>query len=380
MNLASLQLGDAEVGSFYKLDNDANYKWLHEGGKVTASSTFDTNKPYQKASIYYYVFAPVANSNDDGTLLKGLNNDSSEDWSLELKSTNHNISLALQTVYTNKTSTNTTENYTLAVGDVYYSNGAISHSLINATSNANYPQAIGMVYSLSTSAKDKQINANYKHGSVVSLKRQSTAVTPWATANSYAVNHQMTDVMYWYNDATTQRNAVLGDKEGLTHCRTAASDATNYANCTAMIAASTTFSATYPTPGTDKCSGWFLPSSGQLFELFRTICPNTFPTASEFATNVDTNRDVVVNKFNMNALETEYNSWFTAKEFGTDDFSGILGTGPFYYTSTEASAEIVYTLDMHYDTSNNNVIYTFRAEPTYKKNYADRAIRSVLVF
>ena len=127
MNLATLKLGDAGVGAFLQLD--ANYKWLHEGSYVTASSLFDTNKPYLSDGTYYYVFAPVATTSEDGTVLRGLNSDNSEDWNLELKSTQHNISPDLQTVYTNKTASNTTEDYTLATGDIYYTRGAISHSL-----------------------------------------------------------------------------------------------------------------------------------------------------------------------------------------------------------------------------------------------------------
>nr|MCR5512415.1 fimbrillin family protein [Prevotella sp.] len=409
MNIAVFTLGTTYVpekgykDACYHLSTDANYKWVHTSTydvvddhyAIVASSKFTGNtRPYKKPAsgttpdTYYYVFKPVSN-NQAGTDLAAVQADNvTVDWSENYKTAERGkkfvkVVESKRTEYVSNRHVEISNNsYTLAVGDVFYSNGALSHTLISASSNACYPTAIGLVYSLSTSAKDKQINANYKHGSVISLTRRAAnnsnnISTVWAATDSYAATHQMTDVMYWYNNASQQISAVLGDKEGLTHCRTAMANS-HYSECNAMIQASTEYSATYPTPS--SCSGWFLPSTGQIFECFSTFCAS-FPALSEFTGGVSDNssRNFGVSKPVKSTLDAEFKKHFTDAGFSESQFDGLrLDHSPYYYASTEASAEIVYTLDLH--NNDTHVIFTWRAQTWYKKNYPDRVIRSYLVF
>ena len=407
MNLAIITLGQKTINkkgyndAYKHLSTDANYKWLHSSTfgvidanyNITASSTFGgDNRPWKNTSNnkYYFVFKPVVDLvSESGTDIEGLQSDNvSADWTENFKTTDigkgfERTAQSTRTEYVTSEHKEVSNNsYTLAVGDVFYSNGALSHTLISASSNACYPTAIGLVYSLSTSAKDKQINANYKHGSVISLTRRAAnnsnnISTVWAATDSYAATHQMTDVMYWYNNASQQISAVLGDKEGLTHCRTAMANS-HYSECNAMIQASTEYSATYPTPS--SCSGWFLPSTGQIFECFSTFCAS-FPALSEFTGGVfdNSSRNFGVTKPVKSTLDAEFKKHFTDAGFSESQFDGLrLDHSPYYYASTEASAEIVYTLDLH--NNDTHVLFTWRAETWYKKNYLDRAIRSYLVF
>ena len=289
MNLAIITLGQKNINelgyerTFYWLDN--NYSWVHsvsakkvikDNYEITASSTFGgSNRPWKNTSNnkYYFVFKPVADLvNEDGTEIEGLQSDGvSSDWSLTFKTTDAGRGYE-RTAESTRTQIDTGRNvdtkaasaYVLAVGDIFYSNGAISHSLITTASNSNYGTPVGLVFYTSPTSYDRGLG--YTHGYVMALKRYNSGNNVANWCHSDYQNTAVTDVRYASVDAGTQWTNITTDLNGLKHCKTAISTVgdANKSKLTAIYAAMNGYASEVSVPA--KTSGWYLPSIGQMYQ------------------------------------------------------------------------------------------------------------------
>lgn len=163
--------------------------------------------------------------------------------------------------------------YTLAVGDIYYSDGAISHQEDNLISTSERIP-IGIV-GYTTMNEDgnywteKGVSDKGGHALVMCLKtigstgKTSMGTTyPWYSSNSDVgrtkVNTRLLLVNSYkqsYGSGYTETNALI-EIWGPDPAPGAAYQAKNY--------------KTLPAP-TNKCTGWFLPSAGQYYAVMTTL-------------------------------------------------------------------------------------------------------------
>ena len=231
MNLAIITLGQKDIDelgyerTFYWLDS--KYKWLHSVSskkvinsnyEITASATFGgTNRPWHNTSNskYYFVFKPVASLDNDGTVIQAMQSDGvSSDWSLTFKSTTVGLGVE-STAQSTRTQIDTERNvdtdaasaYVLAVGDIFYSNGAISHSLITTASNSNYGTPVGLVFGLNADMSTADKTA-YGHGYVFSLRDANSAgaAHKWSTLD----NNDVSGIANTSWSATTDMSVTEG--------------------------------------------------------------------------------------------------------------------------------------------------------------------------
>ena len=231
--------------------------------------------------------------------------------------------------------------YTLAVGDIYYSDGAISHqedSLISTSERI----PIGIVgyitmngdgnYWTEKDTKEKGIGG---HALVMCLKNIGSNGT--------------TDigVFYrWYSsNEDCQRTKVdTGDKIRGSSDKDYGS---GYKETTALVAKGSAFEAanaaknytSLPAP-TNKCTGWFLPSAGQYYAVMSQLGGGISPDTWE------------INEFfgNMTTVSGKINA--ALSKVGSDQYSEFFqGFDTWAWTSSEFSSTTVVQIDSGGDDS-----------------------------
>ena len=231
--------------------------------------------------------------------------------------------------------------YTLAVGDIYYSDGAISHPE-DAPISTSERIPIGIVgyitmngdgnYWTEKDTKEKGIGG---HALVMCLKNIGSNGT--------------TDigVFYrWYSsNEDCQRTKVdTGDKIRGSSDKDYGS---GYKETTALVAKGSAFEAanaaknytSLPAP-TNKCTGWFLPSAGQYYAVMSQLGGGISPDTWE------------INEFfgNMTTVSGKINA--ALSKVGSDQYSEFFqGFDTWAWTSSEFSSTTVVQIDSGGDDS-----------------------------
>ena len=117
-----------------------------------------------------------------------------------------------------------------------------------ATTNANSPV---------TTTKDRQANANWKHGYAMALKNVHSS---GSTVGTYTWGSTSTDVSGISNTSSSTWQTRSSDMEGRTN-----TSFINTSSYPAGYAAKTTYASQVTAPS--NTSGWFLPSSGQWYYI-----------------------------------------------------------------------------------------------------------------
>ena len=249
MGLAQFELGSKNLVQEYYLSIDANYRFVGSGG-ATATSSFATGgyQPYSYATSKYLFWVKPGTATSINSAA-GL----TDSWENALTFNVAANSLATkQTAYSARTTSGSSTQYTLQVGDILYSDGSLSHqsqSLLSgktpvaivfmATTNANSPV---------TTTKDRQANAKWKHGYAMALKNVHSS---GSTVGKYKWANSNSDV-----SGIPNTSRISSDMDGYSN--------TTYLNSSsypAGYAAKTTYASQATAPS--NSSGWFLPSTGQ---------------------------------------------------------------------------------------------------------------------
>lgn len=226
----------------YYLSSDANYTWNHDNNTtaVTASSTFDSWTPRLSSGKYYYIVQGA----------KTLAATGDDSWSWAVNGTENTYEAkAVKGVRGDQNGLVVTR-WTLAVGDVFYSDGAISKT--GSMFSARTP--IGLVFATSTSATDS--GHNWTHGYVLALKDASTSSMIWGIAGTNPTGRYI---------SKTSNPSLINNKDGYTETQSikTAGGTSFQANYPAAYYA-TRYSTALPS---GKTSGWYLPSSGQWYDI-----------------------------------------------------------------------------------------------------------------
>ena len=252
----------------YKLSTDQSYTFLVQTGTqaVTASSTFSGSSiPYGYSASTYYYWVKPSTATTVGT-------DGADSWGKTL-----NVALDATESYDAESARqyvdDGTDTYTMAVGDVYFTDGSLGKS------GSAYPQdsktPAGIVFALRDDMSSTH-QSSYGHGYVFSLK----------DANAYQAGHQWTTLasndvsgignLTW--DASvgmtgtngTQaiiKNLNIAGQDGLANTTAVGTSDSDYP---AFQAVGTYNSTTCPITATQTNSGWFLPSIAE----WHLVCVN----------------------------------------------------------------------------------------------------------
>ena len=236
-----------------------------------------TTTSYASSSIKNHTMYGIADHRYVSIVKPGENsfmsNIDKDAWKEEVKLSPAANEVKSGTAY-NSINPTTPHAYTLAVGDIYYSNGAISHQEDDLLKSTSERIPIGIV-GYATMNEDgnywteKGVSGKDGHALVMCLKTiGSTGITsmgttyPWYSSNSDVgrtkVNTRLLLVNSYkqsYGSGYTETNALI-EIWGPDPAPGAAYQAKNY--------------KTLPAP-TNKCTGWFLPSAGQYYAVMTTL-------------------------------------------------------------------------------------------------------------
>jgi len=315
MGLAQFTLADKDIFTSKKyLDKSGrtySYVWVEDSTllKAHSSRTFSTTpKPYShNTATKYYIVKKATNTTftaaDENQYPNGdvPNNGWSEP--------NVNIAGGQCKIVT-KTPAITCSvfsQHTLQVGDIFYSDGALSAS----HTGSKHKTPIGIVFYKGTTDYDKSVNAQFTHGYVMALKYAGgthSAPVTWCTGTwqtSVATDGLLTprsgtglgkdgcDIITPEISGDAQMNfrisAIRNDMEGLKHCKyalqnsstamTAILKAQSHQSYAPVPTSSTNVTAGTITLQSPITSGWYLPSIGQCYQ-WMNACSTTI-TGSE---------------------------------------------------------------------------------------------------
>ena len=393
MGLAQFDLGTKNIGQEYYLSTDANYKWfVGSGGTATATSSFATGgyQPYSYATSNYlfWVKPGTATSINSAAEL-------TDSWENALTfNVAANTISNKQTAYSARTTSGSSTQYTLQVGDYLYSDGSFAHSSSMPTATAaRHP--IAVVFSTTTSSTDNA--AGYKSGYAIALASAGAQLT-WCKsgigAASASVNSAVTTLAAAKADldGRTKTNVVVSRSDFskanypsfyyATHFGTADVNLTDNSTVTESAPGSkegTVSSAGFaaPTGSTVKNSGWYLGSIGQYYLVAKNLGGNIDNPSSTWQEGGSKYWYVSgVSQANKNALEAKFakgsSSWapYTTMPWMANKYS------TWYWTSSEFSASNGF--DVYWNYSGNFLLYGYDAKSYTNTN--NRGVRPVLAF
>ena len=261
MGLAVLNRESKSVAKHYILNGYTSYTWDNGTTTLIPSATLsNSQKLYATTNTQGVKVIPPSAAFPFSSASK--ENDA---WSGGV-----NITAAANGVGTGTATIKATKvdyNYTMAVGDIYYSDGAMTHQS-EALASGKTP--IGIVGYLGNNYwTEKGVNVKGGHALVMCLKTIGSigktsmgTAYPWYSSNSDVgrtkVNTRLLLVNSYkqsYGSGYTETNALI-EIWGPDPAPGAAYQAKNY--------------KTLPAP-TNKCTGWFLPSAGQYYAVMITL-------------------------------------------------------------------------------------------------------------
>jgi hypothetical protein len=296
-----------------------------------------------------------------------------------------------QTAYSARTTSGSSTQYTLQVGDYLYSDGSFAHSSSMPTATAaRHP--IAVVFSTTTSSTDNA--AGYKSGYAIALASAGAQLT-WCKSGIGAVSASV-------NSAVTTLAAAKADLDGRTKTNVVVSRsyfskanypsfyyATHFGTSEIGLTTGTGISSSEasggsagyaaPTGTTVKNSGWYLGSIGQFYLVAKNLGGNIDnPNNSTWTEESSHNYWYVsgVSQANKNALEAKFakgsSSWapYTTMPWMANKYS------TWYWTSSEFSASNGFRV--HWVHNGHFYLYGYNA-----KSYTDtnnRGVRAVIAF
>ncbi|WP_262278919.1 fimbrillin family protein [Hallella absiana] len=274
MGLAVINLGQKTHYDYRHLSTDANFKWVHNQYTVTASSAISASiTPYKKASTCY-----VAIQKPAATVVYNTTSTGEDKWT---KTLSYKLSADKYLAQEATCSPNNTEtSYTMALGDVYYSDGDMSHqseSLISGKTPIGIVGYIGSNYWTEKNTKSSSVGG---HALVMCLKTiGSTGTTNYGTS-------------YQWKTSNTDDNRSKVNTSALIVGSSTQSYGSGYKESVALnnsahpAAQAALAYTTLKAPSTS--TGWFLPTAGQYYAIMNAIgdYPSSGWNISNFVSNM----------------------------------------------------------------------------------------------
>lgn len=367
MGLADITLGSKTVPNTYHLSTYPEYTWTH--GKTTVHAVASVSgRSLYKVADYYYV--TIVKPGQATSFSCGSTSDA-DAWAAVSVSPADNA-IAKGTATSKRTAMPSIA-HTLAVGDIYYSDGALSsqsESLLSGKTPVGIVGYVGEDY-----WTEKQLKSSNKggHALVMCLKTiGSTGTTSIGTG--YA----------WYSSNTDAGRTKINSKALLTgsYNQTYGSgvietDALISKWNTAAAAAYQAKHYTELKASSSKCSGWFLPTAGQYYAVMSKL-------GAEFSSDWtgiwdgNTTTHPTLGFFNnMTTVTGNINK--KLKKVGNNNYTEFFGaTNTWAWTSSEFSATHAVYVDSGVDDAKGSGSVRFISN-AYGKTY-QRPVRPFLAF
>ena len=271
-------------------------------------------------------------------------------WKEEVKLSPAANEVKTGTAYSSNINQNTPHAYTLAVGDIYYSDGAISHQEDDLISTSERIP-IGIVGYITMNGDgnywtEKGVSGKGGHALVMCLKTiESTGKTSIGT--TYA----------WYSSNIDAGRTKLNSKSLLVNSYNQ-SYGSGYTETDALIkkwgpAADAAYHAqNYKTlpANSSKCTGWFLPTAGQYYAVMTTLgAPFSDDWTGIFDGNTTTHPNL---GFFSNMTIVTKNINIKLKKVGDSNHTEFFGDiNTFAWTSSEFSSMHAVSIDSGIDDS-----------------------------
>lgn len=370
MGLADITLGSKTVPNTYHLSTYPEYTWTHGKTTVYAYAGFSGRSLYNVASHQYVAIVKPGVE----TSFSCSSTTDADTWTGEVKVKPNADAVAKGTAISSRSTYS--KEHTLAVGDIYYSDGALSsqsESLLSGKTPVGIVGYVGEDY-----WTEKQLKSSNKggHALVMCLKTiGSNGTTGDANIGTrYA----------WYSSNTDAGRTKINSKDLLTgSCDKTYGSGVNETDAliskwsTAAAAAYQAKHYTTLPASSSKCSGWFLPTAGQYYAVMSTLGAafssdwtgiwdgntTTHPTAG-FFNNMTTVTGNINNKL---------------KKVGNNNYTEFFGaTNTWAWTSSEFSATGAVYVDSGVDDSKGSGSVRFNIGNGTKTS--QRPVRPFLAF
>lgn len=279
MGLAEITLGTKSINNNYCLKGYETYTWSMNGTtNVRASNNFDSYKMFKVADYRYVVV-----SHPSMVTFKSTETQAWTDfWTLSI------TPIANDVVRKTVTSNRSLFTYVMAVGDIYYSDGAMTHQSENLASGKT---PIGIVGYLGNNYwTEKGVSGKGGHALVMCLKTIGSTGSTKAAQEDYKKNGDNGEKVKAYTGTRYAWHSLESDagRKKYDQDKTRKSMLVNsynqpygsgYTETNALIGqwgseAAAAFQAqNYKTlpANSSKCTGWFLPSAGQYYAVMKSL-------------------------------------------------------------------------------------------------------------
>ena len=364
MGLADITLGSKTVPNTYHLSTYPEYTWTHGKTTVHAVALVSGRSLYQVADYHYVTIVKPGQA----TSFSCGNTSDADAWTEPVLVSPADNDIDKGTATSKRTAISIA--HTLAVGDIYYSDGALSSQSDNLLSGKTPVGIVGYVGENYWTEKQLKSSNKGGHALVMCLKTiGSNGTTDIGTG--YA----------WYSSNTDVRRPKVNSKDLLTgsYNQTYGSGATETDVLISKwsTAAAAAYQAKHYTTlpaSSSKCSGWFLPTAGQYYAVMSTLGAafssdwtgiwdgntTTHPTSGFFN--------------NMTTVTGNINNML--KKVGNNYTEFFGATNTWAWTSSEFSATNAVFVDSGVDDSKESGSVRF----TYGTQTLQRPVRPFLAF
>ena len=368
MGLADITLGSKTLDNTYHLSTYPEYTWTH--GKTTVHAVASVSgRTLYKVADYHYV--TIVKPGQATSFSCGKTSDA-DAWTTAVSVSPADNAIAKGTATSKRTAMPSIA-HTLAVGDIYYSDGALS-SQSEALLSGKTP--VGIVGYLGENYwTEKQLKSSNKggHALVMCLKTIGSKGTtgPTNIGTGYA----------WYSSNTDAGRTKINSKDLLTgsYDKTYGSGVTE---TNALIlkwstAAAAAYQAKHYTTlpaSSSKCSGWFLPTAGQYYAVMSKL--GAVFSSDWTGIYGDAASGSTLGFFsNMTTVTGNIND--KLKKVGNNNYTEFFGaTNTWAWTSSEFSATYAVFVDSGLDDSRESGSVRFGG---YYKTYQS-PVRPFLAF
>lgn len=344
MGLADITLGSKTVPNTYHLSTYPSYTWTHGKTTVHAVASVSGRNLY-KVADYHYV--TIVKPGQATSFSCGSTSDA-DAWTTAVSVSPADNAIDKGTATSKRTAMPSIA-HTLAVGDIYYSDGALSsqsEALLSGKTPVGIVGYVGENY-----WTEKQLKSSNKggHALVMCLKTiGSNGTTGDANIGTgYA----------WYSSNTDAGRTMINSKALLTgsYNQTYGSGVTE---TDALIskwstAAAAAYQAKHYTTlpaSSSKCSGWFLPTAGQYYAVMSTLGAEFSRDWTGIWDGNTTTHPTLGFFNNMTTVTGNINT--KLKKVGNNNYTEFFGaTNTWAWTSSEFSATIAVTVDSGVDDS-----------------------------
>ena len=260
--------------------------------------------------------------------------------------------------------------YTMAVGDIYYSDGAMTHQSEDLASGKT---PIGIVGYLGNNYwTEKGVSGKGGHALVMCLKTIGSTGSTKAAQEGKNVQAYIGTGYAWYSSNTDAGRTKINNKDLLVNSYKQ-SYGSGYTETAALIkkwgsAAAAAYQAqnynTLPAPSS-KCTGWFLPSAGQYY----AVMTNLGAAFSPDWTGIWDGNTTTHPKFgffnNMTTVTTNINN--KLKKVGDLNYTEFFGAvNTWAWTSSEFSSTIAVLIHSGVDDSKGSGAVRFYSRASIK--------------